>query len=205
MADKDLLSQMRDIREILDPLYRRLSAVEGRINSLTASEGGSPALAAQSSETTLVSSALDTDIATVSIPGLSFGTNNLLLASFYFTYLNNSGAGRTLTLKLRYGPSTWLTFGPYTITNSATSRAGRLNVLLKGNGSLTAQYAVGECTISAVLGAAGVNLIEDWQTGSLAEDSSLTANLAIRAQHSLSDANLSIVSRGLVVLGPMFP
>lgn len=205
MPQDDLLSQMRDIREILDPIYGRLSTLESRVTSLLSSEGGGPALAASSSETTLVSSADETQIASVSIPALTLGLSNLLLLSFYFTYLNNSGAGRTLTLKLRYGISTLLTFGPYTIAASATDRAGWLAVMLKGNGSLTAQYGLGECVVGGLLGAGGVNLIEDWQTGSIVENSLQTQNLAVRAQHGISNANLSITGRSLVILGPILP
>lgn len=199
------IEQSRSVQEVLDPIYQRLTRLEKSIGDLAPGDGRGAALACLTAETTLVSSVSEATLGSLTIPALTLGTANLIRVDFYFTYLNNTGAGRALTLRLKYGGQTLGTFGPYTLAASATRRGGMLSAVIKGNGSVSAQSMLGQAIVGAVFGAGTVNLVEDWQSGTGTVNSAADQSLVVTGQHGFSDATLDIRSIAFIVTGPMFP
>lgn len=116
----------------------------------------------------------------------------------YGNYLNNSGASRTLTLRVKYGATTILDGDIATITASATRRSWRMYGFLSALNATNAQRAYVDFHLSnataLTAGFGGTyssfNLLAE---GGASEDSTSSLQLTVTVQHSFAHADLEII------------
>lgn len=152
--------------------------------------------------TTVASTTTETDLYRYSVPGGILGTNRALRLTLYGNYLNDTGANRTFTLKAKYGATTFLDGATANITNSANTRAARIEVMVFANGATNAQEAFGEITLSGVAGlqfwgANGNNIINSSAYNTMSIDSTAAADLAVTIAHSAADTTFVLMGARL--------
>jgi hypothetical protein len=150
----------------------------------------------------LVSSSTLTNVFTQSIPANTLGANGGLLVTVKGFYLNNTAAGRGLTLGVQFGATNvWLdatTSAFY--AQSATAYPFFMQFLLSNEGATNVQQLAGIVTLGATVAAstAGVGTLSNTAStvapisGTSAIDTTSAANLIIRAQHSANSGSLQL-------------
>lgn len=150
----------------------------------------------------VVNSAAETTLFSKSIAAGDLSTNRRLRLTLEGTYTNNSGAARTLQLKVKLGATTMIDVTTANIAASATARAWKLVVELSAQAATNAQFA-------SVLGALGAvstagSGVGAWVDGSgtehfpivavaaATEDTTADKTLAVTVQHSAADPNLTM-------------
>lgn len=151
---------------------------------------------------TINSSASAETLFSTTITGGTLSSNRCLHFFAYGTYLNSSGSGSTLTVTVSYGLTDIMANQSGSITSDGDLRAWLLHVMLSGNNATNAQAASMSFTLGpAVAALAGVgsfltaNQIDAVMTGTAAEDSTGDLTFAVTVQHSISDANTSLVAQ----------
>lgn len=146
----------------------------------------------------LVNSAAETSVYSFSVTANTLATTRALRLTLFGDYLNNSGAGRTFTLRIKYGATTLYDDTTGSLTASAVRRAQQFVIHLGNTGTTNAQFLSWDWLLSNV--AATTAGLGDLATavfgnnqggGSAAEDSTTTLTFNVTIQHSVADANLS--------------
>lgn len=146
-----------------------------------------------------VSSVTETTLATWSIPANTLGTSGVIHVYINWDYLNNSGAGETLRLRVKYGATTMFNDITPSIPSNAARRAGVMDLYLHADGATNAQLLSGRFHLSAVsattagTGDFGAIDILPARTigGTAAIDSTAAQNLVVTAQNTTNNANIS--------------
>lgn len=144
-------------------------------------------------------SSSETTVYSFSVPGGTLGSTKQLRLTLFADYLNNSGGGSDLTVRVKLGATTIFT-GTHTMGASANRGAQSLAVLLSAANATNAQRAVAHWHSSegAENNAAGA-LTQNSSTNreyrgvrnSISEDSTGALTLSVTVQHSVSDVAVS--------------
>lgn len=148
----------------------------------------------------IVSTASETSIFSFTVNANDLSTNKALHIELFGDYLNNSGAGRTLQLKIKYGATTLFDDVSVSLGASAVRQAWRLSLILANQSSTSSQVLIGRFTLSEDAGAATTGLgdltgpdpISATIFGTSAINTALNATFDVTFQHSASNANLEI-------------
>lgn len=150
----------------------------------------------------VVSTAAETTLYSFSVPGNVLDTQKMLRLTIYGDYLNNSGASRTIIVKVKYGATTLYADTSGSLAANATRHAFRMEFLLGNQNATNAQVLGGNICMSTAgattgLGdmatvAAATTGIDTDVYGSSAEDSTAAKTLDITVKHSASNGSLSI-------------
>jgi len=135
---------------------------------------------------TIVNSAVETTILTGTVPGGTLGTDGALRITLQAAYKNSSGAGRTITINIKYGGTTVLTFTSPSIGSDPSPRSVLCQAVITTDGTTSGQYAIGH--IIVILTAASV-VADD---GTAAIDSTANQTLEITWTHSAAAATISV-------------
>lgn len=157
------------------------------VNSLTYSKS----LDTSVSTATISNSAVETTLYTYSVAGGTLSTNKILRVVVSGTYLNNSAANRTVTIRLKYGATTMIAVATGNIATNANTGTFTYTFLLMAHGSTAVQqaYLVGVHET----GASAKVVITDG--GVAAIDSTATQSLVVTAQLSASTATQTLTKR----------
>ena len=148
----------------------------------------------------VASSAVETTWFTFSVPANTIGTTGVLHCVIQYDFLNNTGAGDTFTLRVKYGATTMfddLSGAP--VTNAAR-RIGKLEFWVAGDGATNSQLLAGSMTLGAPTAATtgtgdfagNLGLSGAPWGGSAAEDSTAAKTLLVSIQNTTSTANYSV-------------
>lgn len=148
----------------------------------------------------VTNTAAETSVYSFSVPGGTLSTNKMLRLTLLADYLNNSGAGHGIIIRVKYGATTVLTFDHYNanvLATNASRRSVRIQVELSAAGATNTQKCYGIQFFSDPSGTAGNDIVINnnqipaaWHDA-VAEDSTLAKTLEITAQH---DGALSTLS-----------
>lgn len=152
------------------------------------------------SQAEVVNTVTETSVYSFSVPGGTLSTNKKLRLTLLGDYKNDSGADRSLTLKVKYGATTIGTITASILTSSASRRFVQITTHLGALNSASSQIANTEVLITQPEDLAGADSL-NMNTGDLvhmssphtgvAEDSSGDLALAVTAQHSAAAADIS--------------
>lgn len=102
----------------------------------------------------VVSSASETTVFSTTITGGDLSTTRQLALSLVGDYLNNTGGQDTLTVRVKYGGTTFFTT-TVTLSQSANRRGLDLTFLLSAANSASAQYSKGKLSVGLANTASG--------------------------------------------------
>ncbi len=157
------------------------------------------ALLVYNTETGTGGVATEVTICTLAVPANTLSTNKSLLGRMSFQF-DSAGAGRTFTIRIKYGATTLLTFVSPSIQTNVAPLYGFLDFVLRADGATNAQESLGQYHYSVN---AGVGVFGVADQGTSAIDSTSAQNLVITAQVSVNDATYT--HKSLVVEGPFTP
>lgn len=152
------------------------------------------------STVTVTNSSAVTTIYTYQVPANLLQTQGAIRVELAGTYVNNSGASRTLDVQVLYGGTVMWSDTSGLIGTSADTYGWRLYVLLAGAGSSSAQKMAGSFGISG--SGPATNGYGDFGTneavttnfgGTAAQNSKLKKAFLVRVKHSLANASLTLV------------
>ena len=146
----------------------------------------------------VVSTAAAASIFSLAIPGGTIGANGKLSLRLVGDYLNNDGAGRTLTLSVAFGGTQYYGDVSASLTNNATRRIWKLDLDISNANSLTAQFMYGEMLMGPIGATVGLGDLASVTPVVFApigaypqKDTASAQDLSLSIQHSASSANLS--------------
>jgi hypothetical protein len=121
----------------------------------------------------------------------------MLRLSIRGTFFNNSGSGRTVQIRVKFGGTTIIDKTSSNISTSANPGTFEADIELQADGATNAQHVGGRMTIpigAAITTGTGSGLVQAGGIttfqGTAAEDSTSDQTLAVTLQLSVSDANL---------------
>jgi hypothetical protein len=137
------------------------------------------------------------------IPGGTLSTDNALRVNILGDYLNNSGAGRTFTLRVKYGSTTMYVDATASIAVSTLRRPFTWEFVLAADNSASSQLMNATTMLGNVAAATtGVGDLATAPTvvfnvlqGTATENSANDLNFTITIQHSTNNASLSLRRR----------
>lgn len=148
-------------------------------------------LARTSAMVEVVNTTTETEVFNYSVYSGVLSTNRGLRITLLGDHLNNSGSGADLTIRVKLGATTLLTFLLYPSTGNIASSASRYTMRLSAEilniSSASIQHANGMLLTDA--GATSYN----FSAG--AEDTTSAKTLSITAQHATANANISFRSQ----------
>lgn len=151
----------------------------------------------------VVNTAAETSFYSFSVPANVLDTQKMLRLTLYGDYLNNSGAGRTLTIRVKFGGNTYYNDVSGTLAASASRHPFRWEVLL-GNRNATNVQSIGGYFSMGIAGGAttGLGDLATFATNTTgfetpfyndgAVDTTAARTLEVTVQHSTNNASLSI-------------
>jgi len=153
----------------------------------------------KSATTDVASTNAETTAYTFTVPGGSLSSSRALRLTLLGDYLNNSGGGSDLIVKVKWGGTSFAVLDRHTAgAASATRRTLMVSAFLMAFGATNAQVGRGELYLSTAGGVAGADAEDDLGLGAiralhtgLAVDSSVDQALLVSIQHSVSSANVS--------------
>lgn len=184
---------------------RVLTAGNG-ISLVDAGAGNSLTVAARNriltrlvTELDIVSSTTETDLLAYTVPASTLGTDKALRVVILADYLNNSGSGKTFTLKIKYGATTMYSDVSTSFTAAATRRAVKIEFTLFAKNSVTSQGMVGNMRVgieTAATTGVGDLAADDTTMATFigvnaAENSALGKTLSATITHSASASTIS--------------
>lgn len=150
----------------------------------------------------IVSSTTETDLYSKSIGAGHLSTDRALKLTLVGDYLNNTGSGRSMQLRIKFGATTLVDTGTTIVVASRTVRVPfAIEFTLANLGATNSQWLDG--VIRLPINVTGTDFTTGLgngaptspvlpMAGAAAEDSTVAATLAVTAQHSLANASLSI-------------
>ncbi len=156
----------------------------------------------------IVNSSAETSLFSAGIAANLLATDRAVRLTLIGDYLNNSGATRTLRVRVKLGATTLWDDTSIALAASATRRALAIEVLLANRGATNSQALGGRLDISALPATAGLGDFAAASiaagavlSGTSAEDTTTARTLDLTVQHSAANASLSVRSLyGLVEL-----
>ncbi len=132
---------------------------------------------------------------TYSVPSNTLGTNKALRVTVAGTYLNSTGGNRTLTVRFKYGGSTFAGRGSGNIGTNAATGNFLFTAILAATGATNSQHGYMNCSIES-----GANASVDWTDRmNCAVDSTSAQNLVVTVEHSAGATYPTLVSKILHV------
>lgn len=171
------------------------------------SGGGSGPLDKSVTDVTVENTTTETAIFSYTIPADTLGTTNMIRVAMAGRAINNSGANRSLTLRVKLGSTTIYDDVRTAITTNSREMGFRLELELKNNGSTSSQILTGQ----GLLGAQGTttNGYGDWGSdeiysnatlgGTSSEDTTADKDLVVTVQWDGASANASITKSWHIV------
>lgn len=140
-------------------------------------------LAESSADVTVVNDSVETDVATLAIPGALVAAGDLVRLTCHGSFLNNTGGVVTLIFKIKIGATTVVATGAASYAASADRRTVSIDARI-AIASTTAQR------VAALLIAANATAAGGWTTvagtylghGSAAEDTATAKNVVVTAK-----------------------
>lgn len=155
---------------------------------------------------TIVNTAAETNIFTTSIAGGVMGTTGRVAWTIYGNSLNNSGAVRTFTLKVKLGASTLYngtsaTYSTATDRRPIVIRGGIQNVGSAASQVFNGEFVMGSATapttgIGAIAAAMPLQAV---LAGTATEDTTTAKSLTLTLTHSIANASLEMKFDSIVV------
>lgn len=159
-----------------------------------------------------VNTAAEFNLLSQSIPGGAIGATGGLLILVTAGYTNNTGANRTLTLRIALGGTNLWQATSINIGGSAVVRTFTLSAFLANEGSASAQRLAGRVAISTATAATvGVGVFDTslnaeqamaLPSGTSAVNTAAAQTLVVAATHSLASASLELKGTIAVVVIP---
>lgn len=148
----------------------------------------------------VVSTAAETTWLTFSVPANTVGTLGTLHCVIQYDFLNNTGAGDTFTLRVKYGATTMFDDLSVAVVANAARRDGILEFWVAGDGATNSQLLSGSLRLGSVTAAttgtgdiAGtVAMSGSPFGGAAAEDSTAAKTLAVTIQNTTNSINYSV-------------
>ena len=147
-------------------------------------------LAVSTTQTEVVNDSTEQTVYTLSVPGGTLSTGNIIRVLVRTSYLNNTGSNQNISFRFKYGSSMVTLATVSTIGPTATRREGTAEFWLIANNSANAQ-------IGSLVATTG-NSANNRATGT--ENSANTLNLVLTVQHSAAASTLSVIISGITVL-----
>lgn len=167
---------------------------------------GSSALLSKSSVEVDITTTTETDMFRYSVPANTLGTDKTVWVHLHGTYTNNSGSGKTLTLRIKYGATTIFNDDSISFASGA-DRAWMLDTYLTARGSASSEIMYGSMTVSNNnVATSGIGDLTTNDTlassigGNATEDSTAAKDYAITCQLS-GTSTLRIMWAMAVLLG----
>ena len=169
-----------------------------------AAGGGSHAVLDKNTTTvTVTNSFTETTLYTVSVPANTLGTNKMLRVTMGGTYLNNSGATKSMVVSIKYGATTLYSDTSAALFSGTALRGWRLEFILAANAATNAQKLIGSFGMShggaTTTGTGDSNVMIGDNDGSYgllygtsAIDSTVAQTLLVTVTHNASDVNTTI-------------
>lgn len=104
--------------------------------------GGAGILDTKTSATTINTTTTETSIYSYTIPGGTLGSSDYLRLTLYNDFLNSTGAGRTITTRVKFGGSTVLDYTSSTHGSLAYRRPDSYEILVMSLGATNSQMVV---------------------------------------------------------------
>lgn len=147
----------------------------------------------------VVNTVVETSIFSFSVPANMLGTNRMLRLTLFGDYLNNSGAGSTLNLKVKFGATTLYSEITASFASSAQRRAMNLVLWLAAQNSASAQVLGGLFALASNAAAttglgdlnANATLSNPIGQATSAEDSTAAKTLDVLVTHGVAAATIS--------------
>lgn len=153
------------------------------------------ALTSDQSSTAVTNTVAETTIYTYSVAGGVLSTDKGIHFVVKGTYQNNSGGNKTLTFRVKYGATTICARASGNIGTHASAGVFFLEGYILARGATNSQYGFMRCSLET-----GANATVEWSDrGSASEDSTGALDLVVTVQHSAASAQISLVSRGMIV------
>ena len=152
--------------------------------------------------TDIVSDATEQTVYSKSIAANDLGTDRRLVLRLYGDYLNNSGAGRTLQIKVKFGATTLFDDVSGTLGAAAVRLPVLITIHLNNKGATNSQVMTGEIRLGDQPATSGLGNVAQTQgasagrideviAGTSAEDTTGAKTLSVTVQHGASNASLS--------------
>jgi hypothetical protein len=173
----------------------QLGNVGGHLPTLLFRSTGAVTVVNTTTETDLLSTEIIANAMTRLTDGSRFGSLRVRLTG---TYLNNSGANRTLTLRVKFGTTTLFADTSPTIGFGAGRRRWNLDFIIQ-NTSASAQVMTGTFAYSTgavpTTGTGALSAVANTFVigGTSSENTTSLKTIAVSARHSLANASLEIV------------
>lgn len=155
---------------------------------------------------TIGNTAAETNIFSATIPGGALGTTGRVAWSIYGNSLNNSGAVRTFTLKVKLGSTTLYAGTSATYTAAADRRPLVFHGGIQNIGATNSQVFNGEFVLgSGTAPTTGIGAIAATMplaaviAGTAAEDTTTAKTLTLTLTHSIANASLEMLFNSIVV------
>jgi len=154
-------------------------------------------LIADTSEVTVGNTAVSTKIYEYTVPANTLSTDKILRVTVTGTYINNSGATKTLNLILYYGGTAAANIVATTTSATIASAAGTgsftAEFFLIANGATNAQTGSAGATVKG--GSATAPVIFGASGNQIAIDSTLAKTLYVYAKHSVANASTTLTGQ----------
>ena len=156
---------------------------------------GAPNVLLLANNVSVNNNASEASIFSVSVPAGSMGANGLVWFDVKGRLFNNSGAGRTITLRFKFG-STTFAFTTASYTATTFSRGFSLDASLQNTNNASAQlfnasFRLGAAPVDGGSIASTAYVLNGELYGASAEATSSAKTLELTAQHSAANANLT--------------
>jgi hypothetical protein len=125
---------------------------------------------------TISNSAAETSVLSVSIPADTLGTAGGVKVSIYGRYVNNTGANRTFTARVKFGSTTLFADTTANLATSATARPVAFEMGLLNKNATNAQGLGGTMTVSN--STAGANGFGDLATDEIIAQTAISGTSA---------------------------
>lgn len=192
-----------NLNDVVTSAFLNQLAVSTRDHSHGVGGVSTHVLAKDATDVTVVNTTTETTVFTTTIPGGTLSTTNGIRLILHAEYFNNTGTGRGMTTRVKYGGTTVFTrFDSFT---TSADRAGfRIESLISPRAAATGtQFVVTtrRATNPGTLDGTGLGTAGDIEgvKNNLAIDSTANQTLAVTVQHDFADSLLEFLKRWAVV------
>lgn len=141
-------------------------------------------------QTEIVNDATEQTVYTLSIPGGTLSTGNIIKVLVRVSYLNNTGSSQNISFRGKYGASLVVLGTVSSIGTTASRREGTTEIWLAATGTANAQVV----SITSNIGGSNAN---NRTLGT--EDSTAAQNLVITVQHNAAALTQSVIIEAITV------
>lgn len=155
-------------------------------------------------DSSVTNSTVETSFFSQTVPAGTLSTNNLLILRMVGKILNNTAAGHTYTIRVKFGGTTIHTFTSISQAQGVNPRTCQTVVFLGGENATNSQRSLmqhvnGGLNSGDLHANAGGNDHNTSTNGGIAIDSTVDQTLEVTVQLDAADANLTYTRRGVWV------